>query len=108
MAKLGRNQIRDLAKQVITQHPDGIRYGELLRTIVTEHPETPRNTVQGSIWNLAEIFPSEITKPSRGLFKSATAAKRSGGTLGGGGRDRQPAARSGIRILRILLRLAEK
>jgi hypothetical protein len=69
MAKLGVQQIRQLARELIAQSPGGIRYGELLNRIVTAHPETPPNTVQGSIWNLAELFPQEITKPSRGLFR---------------------------------------
>ncbi|HEX4075875.1 MAG TPA: hypothetical protein VHX49_10785 [Candidatus Acidoferrales bacterium] len=33
-----------------------------------EAPETPRNTVHGSVWNLDSRFPNEIAKPSRGLF----------------------------------------
>ncbi len=33
------------------------------------HPETPTNTIGGSVWNLSAILPNEITKPSRGLFK---------------------------------------
>jgi hypothetical protein len=31
-------------------------------------PETPKNTISGSIWNLETIFPNEINKPSRGLY----------------------------------------
>ena len=31
-------------------------------------PETPWNTISGSVYNLDTLFPNEITKPSRGLF----------------------------------------
>lgn len=68
MAKLGVQQIRKLAKEIVAKNPGGIRYGQLLKQIVGANPETPSNTVQGSIWNLAEVFPTEVTKPSRGLF----------------------------------------
>jgi hypothetical protein len=69
MAKLSVQQIRERARKIVAESPGGIRYGELLKRILAESPETPSNTIQGSIWNLAEMFPAEITKPSRGLFK---------------------------------------
>ena len=34
----------------------------------TEHPETPKNTIHGSVWDLATRYPKDFTKPSRGLF----------------------------------------
>jgi hypothetical protein len=40
--------------------------------ISSQHPETPKNTIHGSVWNLAAIFRDEIAKPSRGLFKPAS------------------------------------
>jgi hypothetical protein len=36
--------------------------------ICQQAPETPKNTVHGSVWNLDALFPNEIAKPSRGLF----------------------------------------
>lgn len=68
MAKLGVHQIRDLAKQVIQMTPQGIRYSDLVRRIATEHPETPKNTIHGSVWDLDTRFPDLVHKPSRGLF----------------------------------------
>lgn len=69
MAKLGVQDIRNLARSLISQNPGGIRYSQLVSQICLQHPETPKNTVHGSVWNLDAIFPNEITKPSRGLFK---------------------------------------
>lgn len=69
MAKLSTQQIKDLAKKIIAKSPGGIRYGQLVRAISGEAPETPKNTINGSIWNLETQFPTIITKPSRGLFK---------------------------------------
>ncbi len=68
MAKLPVQKIRDLARGIIAANPGGIRYTALVDAISQQSPETPRNTIHGSVWNLDSIFPSEIVKPSRGLF----------------------------------------
>lgn len=72
MAKLGVHDIRGLAKSIIAANPGGIKYSQLIAQISQLHPETPVNTIHGSVWNLAAISPSEVTKPSRGLFKPAS------------------------------------
>lgn len=72
MSKLGTHAIRKVAKQIVVANPGGIRYAELVRQIVETHPETPKNTIHGSVWDLATRFPSEITKPTRGLFRPAS------------------------------------
>ena len=71
--KLGVQELRDLGRQLVRESPDGIRYGELITVILDRYPSTPRNTVQGSIWNLDVQFPDEIHKPTRGLFKPGPA-----------------------------------
>lgn len=68
MAKLTVQQIKALARSVIAQHPGGIRYAALVDKISEQSPETPKNTIHGSVWNLDALFPNEIAKPSRGLF----------------------------------------
>jgi hypothetical protein len=68
VAKLNVAQIRKLALDIVKDSPGGIRYGELLKRILTTNPETPGNTIQGSIYDLHERFPNEVAKPSRGLF----------------------------------------
>lgn len=73
MAKLTGKQISQMAREFVLKRPGGIRYSLLLSEIHTKHPETPQNTIQGNIWNLQEQFPSEISKPSRGLFVSVAA-----------------------------------
>lgn len=69
MAKFGTNQIRDLARKLVKARPGGIRYSELIHEISEQTPETPVNTIHGSVWDLAMRFPAEIIKPSRGLFQ---------------------------------------
>jgi hypothetical protein len=72
MAKIGQHDIRNLAKSIISAHPGGIRYTQLVNEIASRHPETPKNTIHGSVWNLDAVFPNEVTKPSRGLFLSVS------------------------------------
>ncbi len=73
MAKLGTNQIREVARKIIASRPGGIRFSELVNAIAAPNPETPVNTIHGSTWDLAAKFPAEIIKPSRGLFQPASA-----------------------------------
>jgi hypothetical protein len=75
VAKLTVNQIRDLAKKTVLETPAGIRYRDLVRLIATKNPETPLNTIHGSVWDLSTRFPETIHKPSRGLYLPASAAE---------------------------------
>jgi hypothetical protein len=68
MAKLNIKEIQQLAKSIVLSKPGGIRYSALLDEISQQSPETPKNTISGAVWNLHSIFPSEISKPTRGLF----------------------------------------
>jgi hypothetical protein len=79
MAKLSVKEIQALAKKIVAENPGGIRYSALVGRISAEHPETPKNTIHGSVWDLATRFPREISKPSRGLFLPA--ALTGAGTL---------------------------
>jgi len=68
MAKLGTKQIKELAKGIIASTPGGVRYSALVERILTEHPETPKNTIHGAVWDLDKTYAGEVLKPSRGLF----------------------------------------
>ncbi len=71
MPKLTVSQIRELAKQTVLHTPEGIRYRDLVHRIADANPETPLNTIHGSVWDLATRFPDTIHKPSRGLYLPA-------------------------------------
>jgi hypothetical protein len=77
MSKLSTHQIREEARKIIAKYKGGIRYSDLHEQIADWNPETPKNTIHGSIWDLHLRFPQEISKPSRGLFVpgAATPAK---------------------------------
>jgi hypothetical protein len=66
-------QIRERARAIVAENPGGIKVGALLDRISEESPETPKNTIGGATFNLDAIYPSEISKPSRGLFKPTNA-----------------------------------
>ncbi len=68
MAKLNTKEIKTMARELIARSPGGIRYGEIVSSILKSNPETSSNTINGCVWNLQDQFPKEITKPSRGLF----------------------------------------
>lgn len=68
MAKLNTKEIKTMARELIARSPGGIRYGEIVSSILKSNPETSSNTINGCVWNLQDQFPQEITKPSRGLF----------------------------------------
>lgn len=74
MAKLTQEGIRDLARELVQGNPQGIRYKVLVNRIATDHPETPINTIHGSVWDLGTRYPNEISKPSRGLYVPITNA----------------------------------
>ena len=68
MPKLSQQAIRELAKSIIRQNAGGIRYSQLVMQISQANPETPQNTIHGSVWNLNAIFPAENAMLSRGLI----------------------------------------
>jgi hypothetical protein len=95
MAKLATyRQIRERAKQIVFEHPGGIRFRDLRDQILAENPETNKHSVEGATINLADIFQSEIRKPSRGLFKPANIGGDDAVVLG----DTEQVAPSGTKI----------
>jgi len=70
LAKLSTFGIKEKAKEIIKSTPGGIRYSSLVEAIQNLSPETPKNTINGCVWNLDMQFPAEIVKPSRGLYTS--------------------------------------
>ena len=74
MAKLSIQQIRERARGIIADNPGGIRSGALVKLIHQESPETPENTIGPATYRLQEIYPLEISKPTRGLFRPTNAS----------------------------------
>jgi len=62
-------QIKAKAVEIIKETPSGIRYSQLVSALKKNFPETPINTINGSIWNLDVTRDKEVYKPDRGLFR---------------------------------------
>jgi len=77
MSKLAVKDIQTLALEIVAETPDGIRYSALVAAISKTTPETPINTIHGSVWDLHTTFPEKVTKPSRGLFVPVVTSKSS-------------------------------
>jgi hypothetical protein len=72
MAKLAVNEIQELARQMVRDNPDGIRFKQLVWAIEQANPETPRNRIWASVQALSRKLPDkEIVKPSPGLYAVA-------------------------------------
>jgi hypothetical protein len=54
---------------ILTNHPEGVRWTDLLKTIQTENPSFHPKTVNGCVWKLVEKFPDKVYKPQKGLFR---------------------------------------
>ncbi len=68
MTKWNVKQIQDRAiAELMDVGSSGVRYAELVKKIHSYTPETPLNTVVGSIQALSKK-PEEIVRPSRGLW----------------------------------------
>ncbi len=62
-------QINAKALALLEQHPEGIRWKDLLAKIQTSDPNLHPKTINGCVWKLVEHFPEKVHKPSAGLFQ---------------------------------------
>ncbi len=74
MAKLSVKEIQEELLKLIRDHPGGIRYSELVKTVAESSPETPVNTIHGAMAGLYKVHPTKFTKAGRGLFQPSAAA----------------------------------
>ena len=66
--KLNRKQIQERAIDVLEQHPDGVRWSDILKLIEVQSPETPHNSVHGAVHQLLQSDP-KIIKVARGTYQ---------------------------------------
>jgi hypothetical protein len=64
-----KERITRKAKEILGGEPSGLRFSELVSLLRVEFPDDPYGTITGTVWNLDTRFPTEIYKPSRGLFR---------------------------------------
>ena len=68
MATIGE-KITNFALEQLKKHPDGVRYADLVRQILSMDSSLKTNTIHGTVWDLATRLPEKVYKPSRGLFR---------------------------------------
>lgn len=62
-------QINQKALALLKQHPEGIRWSEMLKLIAQAYPDFHPKTINGVVWKLVENNPDQIYKPEKGLFR---------------------------------------
>lgn len=69
MSSVPIKDIKALGREIVLKHPGGIRFKDIVAQIMARYPNAMRTTVEAQIANaLVSAFPTEITKPSRGLY----------------------------------------
>lgn len=63
------HRINSMALALLEQHPEGLRWSELLARIQELDPTLHPKTVNGCVWKLVETFPDKVCKPSKGRFQ---------------------------------------
>lgn len=82
MANISVKDIQKLARSIVAGNPGGIRRIALLELISDQHPEISKKAIENAIWNLNALFPKEISKPVRGLFKPVESSQNELGEVG--------------------------
>ena len=62
-------QINQKAIELLEEHPEGIRWSEMLSLILEAFPDFHPKTINGVVWKLVDNFPDKVYKPEKGLFK---------------------------------------
>ena len=62
-------RINAIAIDLLDNHPEGLRWSELLSKIKESDPTLHPKTVNGCVWKLVEKYPEKVYKPSKGLFR---------------------------------------
>lgn len=55
--------------RLLEEHPEGLRWSQLLLMIKKADPSLHPKTVNGCVWKLVEKFPDKVYQPSRGVFR---------------------------------------
>ena len=64
-----RERSRAAALTRLAESREGVRYSELVKAVLDTDPEFKVAAIRANVWNLHEVYPDEVYKPSRGLFR---------------------------------------
>jgi hypothetical protein len=76
MATPVTHQVKQLAKQILAEHPNGLRFTDLYKSIQARNSAWNKNMVFTTVSILHQKWPNEFIKPSRGIFQLANEAKQ--------------------------------
>lgn len=62
-------RINETALKLLEQHPEGMRWSELLAGIKESDSGFHPKTINGCVWKLTEKFSDKVYKPSKGVFR---------------------------------------
>lgn len=71
------HRIYATALELLEQHPEGLRWSELLAAVQAADPGFHPKTVNGCVWKLVERFPDKVYKPEKGVFRAVRYARDS-------------------------------
>jgi len=63
-----KDRVFEIAQTILDDHPQGLRWSELLRAIKASDPSLKRNTVHGSVYALVTTS-GLIDKPAKGVYR---------------------------------------
>jgi hypothetical protein len=67
-----REQVAHFAAGLIRASADGMRWRDLYYRSIEKFPDTPKNTVVGSLHAFRNKLPPDIVNPSRGIYRIGT------------------------------------
>lgn len=59
----------ELIFDLLAQHPDGVRWKDILAHVKQTDPSLHPKTVNGCVWKLTEKYPDSVYKPEKGVFR---------------------------------------
>ena len=62
-------RIHDIIFKLLEKNPDGMRWTDLLKSILKKDPSLHPKTVNGMVWKLMQNNPDKVYKPSKGVFR---------------------------------------
>jgi len=68
VAAIGERIVR-VALELLKANPGGIRYSDLKRRVLASDPSFNDNTVHAAVFQLDQVYPDKVYKPSRGLYR---------------------------------------
>jgi len=62
--------IRDEAVKLLKKAPEGIKYSQLIKDVMTALPDQKEKDVKWAVYDLNKTRETAVDKPARGLFKA--------------------------------------